>query len=99
MWATIIFVQRQLPPTAWAEQGYPFYSPYMPYGCRLGYHQSEAWPVEQKALPLQFWSINKGCDQELRLLESRSRHCHWGTVLSEILILTVALPLQHFSTD
>ena len=37
------------------KQGYPFYSP---YGCRLGYHQSEAWPVEQKALPPQFYVAN-----------------------------------------
>ena len=34
------------------KQGYPLYSP---YGSRLGYHQSEAWPVEQKALPPQFY--------------------------------------------
>ena len=33
------------------KQGYPFHSP---YGCRLGYHQFEAWPVEQKALPQQW---------------------------------------------
>ena len=25
--------------------------PHSPYGCRLGYHPSEAWLVEQKALP------------------------------------------------
>jgi hypothetical protein len=34
------------------KQGYPLYSP---YGCRLGYHQSEAWQVEQKVLPPQFY--------------------------------------------
>ena len=34
------------------KQGYPLYSP---YGCRLGYHQSEAWLVEQKALPPQLY--------------------------------------------
>ena len=39
-------------PTCRAETGgYPFYSP---YGCRLGYHQADVWPVEQKALPPQF---------------------------------------------
>ena len=26
------------------KQGYPFYSP---HGCRLGYHQSKAWPVDR----------------------------------------------------
>ena len=31
-------------------QDYPLYSPYR---CRLGYHLSEAWLEEQKALPPQ----------------------------------------------
>ena len=46
------------------KQGYPFYSP---YGCRLGYHLSEAWPVEQNALPPQFYvaSLTSGFEPTL----------------------------------
>ena len=52
VWATIIFVRGRCHLLLGLKQGYPFLSP---YGCRLGYHQSEAWPVEQKALPPQFY--------------------------------------------
>ena len=55
------------------KQGYPFYSP---YGCRLGYHQSEAWPVEQKALhvPPQFYvaSVTTGIRTHTLLIKQQS---------------------------
>ena len=44
VWATIIFPRGCCLLLLGLKQGYPFYSP---YGCRLGYHQSESWPVEQ----------------------------------------------------
>ena len=50
VWATIIFFQRLLPPRA--ETGLPLLQF---NGCRLRYHQFEAWPVEQKVLPPQFY--------------------------------------------
>ena len=37
------------------KQGYPLYSP---YGCMLGYYPSEAWLVQQKALPPQFYEAS-----------------------------------------
>ena len=54
VWATVTFVQRPLPPTPRAETGLPLLQSIQI--CRLVYHQSEAWPVEQKALPPQFYS-------------------------------------------
>ena len=71
VWATIIFVQRPMPPTPRAETGLPLYSP---YECRLGYHQSEAWPVEQKALPPQFYvaSVTTGSRTHTLLIKHQS---------------------------
>ena len=53
------------------KQGYPFYSP---YECRLGYHQSEAWSVEQKALPPQFYvaSVTTGIRTHTLLIKHQS---------------------------
>ena len=51
VWAIVIFFRGRCHLLLGLKQCYPLYSP---YGCRLGYHQSEAWPVEQKALPPQF---------------------------------------------
>ena len=53
------------------KQGDPFDSP---YGCRLGYHQSEAWPVEQKALPSQFYvvSVTTGIRTHTLLIKHQS---------------------------
>ena len=49
LWATYQLVfQGLLPPTSGAETGL---TPFSPYGCRHGYHPSEAWLVKQKALP------------------------------------------------
>ena len=72
VWATMIFFQRPLPPfPIGLKQGYPFYSP---YGCRLGYHQSEAWPVEQKALPLKLYvaSVTTGTQTHTLLIKHQS---------------------------
>ena len=51
----LILARGRCHPLLWLKQGYPLYSP---YGCRLGYCPSEAWLVEQKALPpkLSSWS-------------------------------------------
>ena len=53
------------------KQGYPLYSP---YGCRLGYHQTEAWPVEQKALPPKFYvaSVTTGTRTHTLLIKQQS---------------------------
>ena len=51
VWATIIFFRGRCHLLLGLKQGYLFHSP---YGCRFGYYQFEAWPVEQKALPPQF---------------------------------------------
>ena len=53
------------------KQGYPLYSP---YGCRLRYHQSEAWLVEQKALPPQFYvaSVTTGIWTHTLLIKHQS---------------------------
>ena len=55
VWATIFLLFRgRCHVLLGLKQGYPLNSP---YGCRLGYHQSEVWPVEQKALPPQFYVV------------------------------------------
>ena len=53
------------------KQGYPFYSQYR---CKLGYHQSEAWPVEQKTLPPQFYvaSVTTGIQTHTLLIKHQS---------------------------
>ena len=74
VWATNIFFQRPLPPTCTprAETGLPLLQSIQM--CRLGYHQSEAWLVEQKALPPQLYvaSVTTGIRTHALLNEHQS---------------------------
>ena len=71
VWATTIFSRGSCHLLLGLKQGYPFYSP---YGCRLGYHQSEAWQIEQKALPPQFYvaSVTTGIRTHTLLIKHQN---------------------------
>ena len=102
VWATIIFSRGRCHLLLGMKQGYPFYSP---YECRLGYHQSKAWPVEQKALPPQLYvaSVTTGIRTHTLLIKEQSlnpvpltaRPWHATTWLSSIRTICLVLWLWH----
>ena len=71
VWATIVFSRGRCHLPLGLKQGYPFHSP---NGCRLKYHQFEAWPVEQCALPPQFYvaSVTTGIRTHTLLIKHQS---------------------------
>ena len=85
VWATFIVPRGRCHLLLGLKQCYPFHSP---YGCRRGYHQFEARPVEQKALTPQFYvaSVMTGIQTHTLLIKhqclnpvlltARPWHCH-----------------------
>ena len=72
MWATIIFSRGRCHLLLGLKR---------PYECRLGYHQFEAWPVEQKALPPQFTGVSKLNAENI--LKALKKEAHYKLVLGQ----------------